>query len=55
MLRFFILGVLLFILFQVQKNQGPNERYTVTFSFSPFIYDFIKALAVAVIVAILTN
>lgn len=57
MLPFFVACVLLLVLSQTQKNHGPNEWYTVTFSFtfSPFAYDFFKALAVALIVAILTN
>lgn len=54
MFRFIILSMLLFILFQVRKKQEPNESYTVTFALSPFVYDFVKALAIALIVSIFT-
>ena len=54
MLKFFIVSVLLLVLLRIKKQQEPNELYTVTFSLSPFVYDFIKALAVSLIVSFLT-
>lgn len=55
MLKFFIVSVLLFVLFRIRKQQESDELYTVTFSISPFVYDFIKALAVSLIVSFLTS
>ncbi len=55
MLKFFIVSVLLLVLFRIRKQQEPNELYTVTFSLSPFVYDFIKALAVSLIVSFFTS